>query len=30
MPDYVPPNPQAGLFEGLGVVEDEEDPSDPG
>jgi ribonuclease HI len=29
-PDYVPPNPQAGLFEGLGVVEDEDDPSDPG
>ena len=27
-PDYVPPNPQAGLFDGLGVVED--DPSDPG
>jgi ribonuclease HI len=29
-PDYVPPNPQAGLFEGLGVVEDEDDPGDPG
>jgi ribonuclease HI len=28
--DYVPPNPQAGLFGGLDVVEDEEDPSDPG
>jgi hypothetical protein len=27
---YVRPNPQAGLFEGLGVVENEDDPSDPG
>ena len=30
-PDYVPPNPQAGLFDHFGYVEDEEeDESDPG
>ncbi len=28
-PDYVPPNPQGGLFDDLGPDE-EEDPSDPG
>lgn len=29
-PNYVPPNPQAGLFDGLDLAADEEDASDPG
>ncbi|MCP5115940.1 MAG: ribonuclease HI, partial [bacterium] len=29
-PDYVPPNPQAGLFEDLGSAENAEDENDPG